>query len=244
MRLLGRVMYAGQAACGDCRQHGVDRRAHAGHVQEDVAAPHLVGSGDQHAAQGLHLRAQGAHALDGLVDGARADVAAARQRNLRPVEQPQQHRSQIIGSAHLARQLVGRVVFVHGAGIHPEGVVSEIHARAQPLEHLDDDMNVVDIRDIFDRRGGIRQQRRRDDGHRSVLAAADRDLALQAFVAVNSQLFLHILIHPAQAGPFHRSCAGQICKGQSLHIYAYKASAMHAGREKTTPIIPSFRLSL
>ena len=96
-------------------------------------------------------------------------------------------------------------------------------------------MNVVDIRDIFDRRGGIRQQRRRDDGHRSVLAAADRDLALQALVAVNSQLFLHILINPAQAGPFHHSCAGQSRCMQPLFLYAHKASAMHVGREKTTP---------
>ena len=54
-----------------------------GHIQKDIRADQFVRLGDQHAAQRFDLRAQRAHALDRLIDRARADIAAARQRNLR-----------------------------------------------------------------------------------------------------------------------------------------------------------------
>ena len=83
MGLLGSVVDGGVALGLDCRHHHVDGAAHGHHIKEHVTADKLVRLGNDAAAHGIHLGAQGLKALDVLVNGAGADGTSAGEVDLR-----------------------------------------------------------------------------------------------------------------------------------------------------------------
>ena len=183
---------------------------------------------EQRAALDLHVRAQRGHALDGLVDRARADVAAARHGHLRPGEEAQQHRGQIVGGAHLARQLVRGRKVINRLRVDDHRGPRELHARAQRAQHLNQRPDVVDIGEIFNRAGGMRQQRGRDDCHRGVFTAGDRHLAAQAHAALNAQDIRHAL-YPSAPRRARQFCLLFII---SEHNATIKLNSRRGSRDK------------
>ena len=138
-----------------------------------------------HPARQVDVRAQRRETLDGLVDGAVSDVATAGHGHAGGAHAPQKHRNQIIGRAHLPNQLIGRIVARDAARVDTHHAVLERDVRAQPYKYITQTVHIVDIRQVLDRTGRIGEQRRGNDGHGRVLAAAYRHFTLQANAPVD-----------------------------------------------------------
>ena len=186
VRLLGRVFDHGVSLRQNGGHHDVHGRAHGNHIQIDAGAvePGSLTGGVDKAALHHHVRAQRGKALDVLVDGAHAEVAAAGHGDLRPVEPAQQGADQIIGRADAPRQLIGGAggADVGAVDLHRVGIDCA-HARAQLSQDLQKKLHVGDLRDILDTANAVHQQRGGQDGHRRVLRAADLHLAEQGLSA-------------------------------------------------------------
>ena len=110
VRLLGAVFDDRHAAAQNCRKQDVHRRADGDDIKIDVAAaqPALRGVGADIAAGLLDHGAHGLEALDVLVDGADAEVAAARHGDMGMAEAAKLCADEIIRRADTADKLDGR----------------------------------------------------------------------------------------------------------------------------------------
>ena len=171
VRFLGRVFDGGGTLC-QCRgHHNVHGGAHGDHVQiyrrtHQTAA---FGGGVDEAALHGHLSAHGGEALDVLVDGPDAEVAAAGHGHGGLTEAAQQRAQQIIAGTDAARQIVGRAGGVDGAAVDLDGVaVQHAHPGAQLLQNGEEQGHIADLGDVFDTADAIHQQGGRDDGNGGV----------------------------------------------------------------------------
>ena len=110
VRLLGAVFDDRHAAAQNCRKQDVHRRADGDDIKIDMAAaqPALRGVGADIAAGLLDHGAHGLEALDVLVDGADAEVAAARHGDMGMAEAAKLCADEIIRRADTADKLDGR----------------------------------------------------------------------------------------------------------------------------------------
>lgn len=185
---------------GGGQQH-IDGAAHRDHIEKYVVAHQMVGLGVHHAAPVLDGRAQRFKALQMLVDGAGADIAAAGIGHLGPAPAAQQRAQQVIAGPQAAGLPVGNVIFLHVRGVdrHPlAGTV--VHLRAQPPQNVHQRPHVLDIRQVFDGAGLVAQKRRRNHRHRRILTAADGDLPHQR-VAAGDQHFILAFHNAGPCGP-------------------------------------------
>ena len=134
---------------------------------------------DEAALHG-HVSAHGGEALDVLVDGADAEVAAAGHGHGSLTEAAQQRAQQIIAGANTARQIVGRAGGVDGAAVDLDGVaVQHAHPGAQLLQNGEEQRHIADLGDVLDAADTVYQQGGRDNGNGGVFGAADGDLAVK-----------------------------------------------------------------
>ena len=157
---------------------GAGHRDHVGGDARALQARGAVGQARDHVAV-LHVD-QGAHglqALDVLVDRARADGAAARQRHPRVAETRQQRAQRQHRGAHGLDQLVRR--FAVGFGVH-----------AHVVEQAPHGAHVVQARHVGQQHRLVGQQGGAHLGQRGVLGAGDGQLALQRPPAADQE-FVH-----------------------------------------------------
>ena len=131
--LFGGVFDGGDTVGQGGGHHDVHGRAHGDNVQIDRRAGEaaILGGGVDEAALHGHLRAHGGEALDVLVDGADAEVAAAGHGHGGLTEAAQQRAQQVIAGADTAGQVVGRAGAVDGVAVDLDGVAVQ-HTYASP----------------------------------------------------------------------------------------------------------------
>ena len=123
MGLSGGVFNDGAAlGQGGC-QHDVHGGAYGNLVQIDPRAVETAvpGVGIDKAVFHVHIGAQGGHALDVLVDGAHAEVAAAGHGGLGAAETAQHGADQIIGGPDLPHQIIRGVLIPHIGAVNFNG---------------------------------------------------------------------------------------------------------------------------
>ena len=174
------------------RQGGGQQNIHGGphryHVQVDLGAVEAAcgGGGVNKAVFHLNLRPHGGKTLQVLVNGPHPQVTAARRGHLGPAEAAQQGADEVIGGAHSPCQFVGDAAAANVTAVNFKCVlVDGTDIGTQLLEDLHDYGDVTDLRDIFNTAAAIHQEGGGDDGHSSVLCAADLNFAEQGMSAVN-----------------------------------------------------------
>ena len=109
----------------------------------------------------------------------RANGAATRQRNHRIAEPRQKRPKHEDGCAHPADKVIGRDGVWDLFRLHRHGVAVALHLRAMLLKQLRHGVDVGQARHVRERDLSVGQERRREQGQRRILGAADRDLAVQ-----------------------------------------------------------------
>ena len=149
MRFLGDIVEDGLALGTDGREHDIDGGAHAGDVKIDIRAMQLFGGG----AQGIGVFVdndrgpQRAHALDMLIDGARADDAAARQRQLHLAVAAEHGAKQVIGGAHAADGRAEHLCGFERTRVDAHAVaIGKVHRYANAREDALEALYIVDMR--------------------------------------------------------------------------------------------------
>ena len=169
-------------------QHDVHGGPHGYDVQIDVGALHpaFFGPGVDKAAPHVHLGAHGHKALDVLVDGPPAEVAAPRRGHLGGTEPAQQGADEVIGGPDLPGQLLGHPGVSDMGAVHVHrGAVDGAHVGAQLLEDIQNQGHIADLGNIFNAAAAVHQQGGGNDSDSGVLRAADVDFTKQRFSAVN-----------------------------------------------------------
>ena len=161
---------------------------HRNHVQVDLptsqaAAGHL---GADQAVAHVYIGPHRDEALDMLVDGAAAQVAAAGEGHLRPAEAAQQSAHQIVAGTNPAGQLVWDlpVADVGAVNVH-RGAVDGADICPQLLKDLEDQRHIADLGDIFNTAHPVHQQCGGDDSDSGVFGAADGDGPGERLSALN-----------------------------------------------------------
>ena len=187
---------------GQCRRHhNVHGSAHGHHVQIDVGPLQMtvLGPGVDVAALHGHLRAHGGKALDMLVDGPHAEIAAAGHGHRGLAKAAQQRAQQVIAGPDPPRQLIAGAGGTDGAAVQLHRVaVQDPHLRAQLIQNREEQRHIADLGNVLNAAYAVHHQSGRNDGHRRVFRAADRDLTIQGTAAVNDIFIqdLHPLLHP------------------------------------------------
>ena len=192
VRLLGGGLDYGAAAGHAGREDDVHRRADADLVEVNLGAVELAvgGLGVDKAAGDLHVGAQGGHALDVLVYGPDAEVAAAGHGGLGRAEAAEHGAYEVIARAYLAHEVVGRVRIAHVGAVYLHRVaVHQADLRAQMLEYGHEHVRVAYLRDILQPADAVHHERGGDYGHGGVLRAADLNLAVEGLAAVDYVFF-------------------------------------------------------
>ena len=165
-------------------QHHVHRRADGYHVKEDIAAGQVIAFGGQDSSDLARFRADRLESLQVLVHRAGADFASAGRRDLRFSAAAQQCAEQVIAGTETLRIVIGNRRPLRRPRIHPHHLSGFIiHLGAELLEDVGQRVNVFDIREVFNCTGFVAKQGSRNHGNRSILAAADPDLAFQGMAA-------------------------------------------------------------
>ena len=147
--------------------------------------------GDHIAADGVHLGAQKLKALDMLVDGTGAEIAAAGHGHLGLAEPTQQRPEKIVRGANLPGHLMG-----HGGGVDAGGV--DLHGTAAQAPHLgthglqdvQDQDHIGNIRNILNPASALHQNGGWQNGNGSVFRPADGYMSIQRLASMN-----HVLRH-------------------------------------------------
>ena len=176
VRLLGGVFDRG-GTLGQCRgHHNIHGGPHAHHVQiyRRTHQTAVFGGGVDEAALHGHLSAHGGEALDMLVDGPDAEVAAAGHGHGGLAEAAQQRTQQVVAGADTAGKIVGRAGGVDGVAVDLNGVlVQHAHLCAQLLQNREEQGHIADLGDVLDTAYAIHQQGGRDDSYSGVFRTAD-----------------------------------------------------------------------
>src|SRR3989338_2669661 len=119
-----------------------------------------------------------------------SDDTAARKRNLRTPKPRETGTKKTNRSAHRADKFIGQNRTFNVLGIHLHGVAYLVNLRAKTSQDLDHREDVGNLWDVLNDRSFPGQDRRRQNGQRGVLSAADYHGALEPFAALNDQ-FVH-----------------------------------------------------
>ena len=187
--LLGGVFNGGDAVGQRGGHHDVHGSAHGNNVQiyRGAGEPAIFGGGVDKAALHGHLGTHGGEALDMLVDGADAEVAAAGHGHGGLPKPAQQRAQQVVAGPDAAGQIVGRAGAVDGMAVDFHRVtVQYADAGAQLLQNGEEQGHVADLGDVLDAADAVHQQSGGDDGDGGVFRAADGHFAKQRTAAVDN----------------------------------------------------------
>ena len=188
MRLFGAVLNDGGAVCQHGGQQNVHRRTDGDDVEIHMPAHEaaLRRVGIDIAARLINLRAQSLKALDMLVDGAHAEVAAARHRNARVAKAAKLCADEVIRRADAAHQLDRSRGVAHARAVELKRVAGQTADRsAHVAQNLKQKPDVRDVRRIFNSAHAAYQQRGGQHRHRGILRARDGHAAGQGRTAVD-----------------------------------------------------------
>jgi len=220
MGLLGAVFQNGLALGIHRREHAVHGGTHADLIKEDVCAVQLPGTHGDHTVVHAVLCAQRAEHLQMLVDGTRAEVAAAGHGHLCLAETGQQRTQKIVAGAHLTGQIVRNVGTGQMGGIDLVGVaVDHLDLCTQNTQDLQAHRHIADIRQIFDHADIRCHNGCRQDAHSRILRAGDDDFAVQGLTARNNKLFQ---FYDLLVGGLHPAGLLRFCKSL-LTICCFRA---------------------
>ena len=188
MWFLGGVFDDSQAVCQDAGQDGVDGGADRDliHINGGAGEPFLGRLGINKPALKVDFGAQRLEALQVQVDGTHTQVTATGHGDLCLAKSTQQSADEGIGGTHSPCQFIGDTAAANVTAVNFKCVlVDGTDIGTQLLEDLHDYGDVTDLRDIFNTAAAIHQEGGGDDGHSSVLCAADLNFAEQGMSAVN-----------------------------------------------------------
>ena len=192
MGLLGHIFQHRHSLRQHAGQHQVHGGAHGHHVQIDLSSLQSgpVGGGADVAVFHFHPGAQGGQALDVLVDGASAQVAAAGHGHLRVAEAAQQRAHQIVAGPDLAPDLIGHRPVADVAAVHLHGgAVDGAHTGVQFLQHVQQQGHIADLGNIFNAANALYQQGGGDNSHSGIFRAADFYFTIKRSPAMDHVLF-------------------------------------------------------
>ena len=195
VRFLCGVLDNGRAVRQDCADHDVHGRADGDDVEIDTAARQAVcrGGGADEAILEVNGGTDGLEALDVLVDGARAEVAAAGQRHAGMAEAAELRADEIIGGADTAHQRVGGLRIAHICAAELQRIRTQAaDLCAHAVQNLQQEPDIGDIRHIFDAAGAVYEQCCRKNRHGGVFCAADGYDAGQRMAALDN-VFIHVI---------------------------------------------------
>ena len=196
VRLFGNVLQHGEAVCHYGGQHGVDGGAHRNRVEENFFPAQCRRRHGNHAVIHHVLRAKGREGFQMLVDGARAQITPAGHGHSARAEAPQQRAQKIIGSAHLAAELVRHTGGVDMGGIYfCRVLVQHAHAGAHGAENVQRSRHVADTGQVFNDALVRSQNGGRQNSYGSIFCPADGHFSYQRPAAANDK-FLHVPITP------------------------------------------------
>ena len=179
MRLLGCVFDDGGALCQHRGHHDIHGGAHGHHIQiyGGTGEPALPGTGLDETALHLYLGAHGAKALDMLVDGPYAEVAAAGHGHLGLSETAQQGADEVVGGPDAAGHIVGGIGGTNGVAVQLNGVpVQHPDPCAQFLQNVQQQCHIADLRDILNAADTVHQQGGGNNGNGGIFGPAYGDL--------------------------------------------------------------------
>ena len=195
VRLLRRIFDDRQPLRPDGGEHDVHGRADADHVEIDRAAHQRVRGRGDHGVLCPDPRAERLKALDVLVDGTDAEIAAAGHGNFRLAGPAQQSADKIIGGAHLLRHRVGDDVGSERGRVDLEGVrVQHADLCTEAPHDLEHQANVPDVGHVLDAADPFRQQRGGDQRDSGIFRAADIDGAVKLFPAGDNEFIQKIAL--------------------------------------------------
>ena len=199
MRLLGGVLNDGHTVGQGGGQHDIHGGTHGHHIQIDLSAGQPAAPGhlgiDQ-AVSDLHLGPHGYKALDMLVDGPSAQIAASGQGHFRPAEAAQKGAHQIVAGADPAGQLIGHLAVADMGAVHVHrGPVHRLHVGAQLPQNLEDQRNVADLRNVFNAADPVHHQGGGNNGNSGVFRSADLDGPMEGLAPADLILgqIMHLL---------------------------------------------------
>jgi hypothetical protein len=167
----------GRADGDDVEIHMAAGQTALGRVGADIAAGLLDGG------------AHGLEALDVLVDGADAEVAAARHGDACVAEAAQLRADEVIGRANAAHELDGSRDVADVAAVDLDRVAAQAaDDRAHVAQDLEKQAHIGNIGYIFNPAGAVHQQRRGENGDGGVFGAGNGDGAVELFAA-SDQIF-------------------------------------------------------
>ena len=187
----------------DRGHHDIDGRSHGDDVHVNVRSAEHICLGDDHAGRRkAHIRAQGAEALDMLVDRTKADITSARQGHCRAAVLAQKRPDQVIGSSDLAH-----IIIVHDSVSVDPGTVDPVtvavdllDVRADRLDRAQDRADIADIRYILDCNSLVGHHRSGQNAQSCIFGTRNFH-----FTAQGISPFHNIMFH---LSPFDRSSAG------------------------------------
>ena len=200
--LPGGVFNDGTALGQSGRKDDVHGCAHGHLVQVDprAAEPAVSGVGVDKAVFHIYVRAKGGHALDMLLDGPHAEVAAAGHGGLGAAEAAKHCADEIIGSPDLAGQVKGYVLIMYVRTVDLDGGSID---KADLCAHMGQDgqkhVGVADLRDVFNAADAVDHKCCGDDGHGRVFRAADLHLTVEHCAAFD-HVFFQVLHLPTMVG--------------------------------------------
>ena len=153
---------------------------------------HRCTDGDlDHAVVEAVRAAQRLKALDVLVNGAHAEIAAAGKRHNGLGAAAEQSADIVVRAAHLAAQLARHHVRVDGGRVDLHGILAEpAHSRAHLGQDACTELHIGNVRYVLYTAGRFRHGYGRNDRHSRVFRAADDNLTVQALSALDDK-FIH-----------------------------------------------------
>ncbi len=167
MGLLGRILDDRPPVSPRGGHHDVDGCADRHDVQKDMRAMHGFAPRDNGAVGDAHVRADRAETFQMLINGAAADIAPAGKRNLRLVVFSKKRTQQIVRGADLLDTFVIHAAVPDRRTVDPNGVTADaLHMRANLADGLQKNVDIIDIRKVFQshrliRHDGCGQNRKR-----------------------------------------------------------------------------------
>ena len=212
MGLFGRILNHGGSLRLHGRQHNVHCCTNGNAVKINIGPCKLVHIHIDHPTVKAVCRAERRKAFQVLIDGAHAEIAAARHGNNRMVKPAEQRAKQIIGTADLARQCIRRNTGAQRRGIHLDGgTTNGAHLGAHVLKDMNHAGNIRDVRNIFNAAHAVRKDSSGDNSQSSVLCAADRNFSGEPVFADNQKFIQGITLQSIYSQIFWLSSVQIIC---------------------------------
>ena len=191
MRFARGIFNNRKALCLYGCKDNIHRCTDGDHVKVNVRTAQLLCGDLDHAVVEAVRAAQRLKALDVLVNGAHAEIAAAGKRHNGLGAAAEQSADIVVRAAHFAAQLARHHVRVDGGRVDLHGILAEpAHSRTHLGQDACTELHIGNVRYVLYTAGRFRHGYGRNDRHSRVFRAADDNLTVQALSALDDK-FIH-----------------------------------------------------